>query len=339
MRTDKKFFRGCLLGGGIGDAFGWPVEFLFDSEIKMKYGLKGITDLVIGGNGKAKITDDTQMTLFTAEGLLTAVEDGMSADSVRYVYEAYLAWLYTQGERSKDKSFSKFSLLKEKELFANRAPGLACIGSLKSGIMGTMESAINDSKGCGGVMRVAPVGLMYPSKRAFQMACECAAITHGHPSGYISAGIFACIIAEIISGNDIEGAVNTALDIAKDYEGHEECTAAVKKALYLAGEQINPKMAISQIGEGWVGEEALAIAIYCSLKYKSEFDKAIIAAVNHDGDSDSTGAITGNILGAYLGVDRIPERWIEQLELSEVIIRIADDIYGYRIINNNMQKD
>lgn len=334
MRTDKKIFRGCLLGGGIGDALGWPVEFLLDSEIKMKYGLKGITDLVIGEKGKAEITDDTQMTLFTAEGLLAAAKDGMSDDSVHYVYDAYLAWLYTQGESSEDKSFSKFSLLKEKELFANRGPGLACIGSLKSGSMGTMESAINDSKGCGGVMRVGPVGLMYPSKRAFQIACECAAITHGHPTGYISAGIFACIIAEIISGNDLEGAVNTALEIAKDYEGHEGCTAAVKKALHLAGEQIDPKMAISQIGEGWVGEEALAIAVYCSLKYKNEFDKAIIASVNHDGDSDSTGAITGNILGAYLGVDKIPERWIEQLELSEVITGIADDIYEYKVLNH-----
>lgn len=152
-------------------------------------------------------------------------------------------------------------------------------------------------------MRVAPVGLMYQSKRAFEIACECAAITHGHPSGYISAGIFACIIAEIISGNDIEESVNIGLNIAKEYKGHEQCSAAIKKALHLAKQPINPKEAISQIGEGWVGEEALAIAIYCSLKYKNEFDKAIIAAVNHDGDSDSTGAITGNILGAYLGIE------------------------------------
>lgn len=333
MRINKEYFRGCLLGGAIGDAFGWPVEFLLDDEIKMKYGVNGVADLVLGEKGKAEITDDTQMTLFTAEGLLTALEGGTHSDIIPYVYDAYLAWLYTQGEYAVGEFLSKYWLLDKKELFAKRAPGITCIQSLKSRIMGTVENPINNSKGCGGLMRVAPVGLIFQGKKAFQIACECAAITHGHPSGYISAGIFACIIAEIISGNDIEESVNTALDIAKEYEGHEECAIAIKKALYFAQDTINPKTAISRIGEGWVGEEALAIAIYCSLKYKNEFDKAIKAAVNHDGDSDSTGAVTGNILGAYLGIDKIPKRWIEQLELVEVINDMADDIYEYKKLN------
>lgn len=326
----KEHFRGCLLGGAIGDAFGYPVEFLLDTEIKIKYGEEGLTDLILGINGKSEITDDTQMTLFTAEGLLTAVGGGMLFDVIPYVYDAYLAWLYTQGEYVAEESLSKYCLLNIKELFAKRAPGLTCIESLKSGIVGTIENSINDSKGCGGVMRVAPVGLMYKSKRAFQIACECAAITHGHPSGYISAGIFACIIAEIILGNDIETSVNIALGISKDYEGHEECIATIKKAIELAGSTIHTKEAINQIGEGWVGEEAIAIAIYCSLKYKDDFGKAVIATVNHDGDSDSTGAITGNILGAFLGIEKISKISIEKLELLEVIIEIADKIYEYR---------
>jgi len=89
--------------------------------------------------------------------------------------------------------------------------------------------------------------------------------------------------------------------------------------------------AIKKLGEGWVGEEALAIAVYCALKYRDDFRKAIIASVNHSGDSDSTGSITGNILGAYLGMNSIPKKWIEKLELREVIIQIADDLLvGYQ---------
>jgi len=330
MRISKEYFRGCLLGGALGDALGWPVEFLLDIEIKEKYGSKGITNLVIGEKGKAEITDDTQMTLFTAEGLLTALVGGEDSDIISYIYNAYLAWLYTQGESAQGEYLSEYWLLHKKELYKKRAPGLTCIESLKSGIKGTMQKPINHSKGCGGVMRVAPVGLMFKGRKAFEIACECAAITHGHPSGYISAGIFACIIAEIILGNDIEASVNTALDIAKDYEGHEECVATIKKAIDLVGSNTNTKEVINQIGEGWVGEEAIAIAIYCSLKYKNDFGKAVIAAVNHDGDSDSTGAITGNILGSLLGIEKISKISIEKLELLEVIIEMADKIYEYR---------
>lgn len=86
--------------------------------------------------------------------------------------------------------------------------------------------------------------------------------------------------------------------------------------------------AIREIGQGWVAEETLAIAIYCSLKYSDDFDKAIIASVNHSGDSDSTGAVTGNILGAYLGLKSIPQKYLDNLELKDVILEIADDLYN-----------
>lgn len=338
MGINKERFRGCLIGGAIGDAMGWPVEFLYDSEIIMRFGENGATDLIIGKNHVAEITDDTQMTLFTAEGILLALERGMITEIKTHVYEAYLAWLYTQEYTYKIENLSDYQLLNEKDLFARRAPGMTCIASLKSGNMGTIDNPINNSKGCGGVMRVAPVGLMFQSRESFQIACECAAITHGHPSGYISAGIFACIISELIGGKDIEQAIDIALNLAKEYKGHEECVDAIKKALSLVEKDIDAKAAIKQLGEGWIGEEALAIAIYCSLKYKDEFQNAIIAAINHDGDSDSTGAITGNILGAYLGLEKIPSEWIEKIELRETIFEMADRIFNEHLVYYNSTK-
>ncbi len=186
MKRDKDHFRGCLLGGAVGDALGWPVEFLRMNEIKKKYGEEGITDLVEGVNGKAQITDDTQMTLFTAEGILRAEnrrrEKGISCPPT-LVYHAYLRWLHTQGyPQNKDKnSIYDGWLIGIKELYASRAPGNTCLSALSSGSMGTIEQPINNSKGCGGVMRAAPVGLFYRKEEAFQIACECAALTHGHP--------------------------------------------------------------------------------------------------------------------------------------------------------------
>lgn len=85
--------------------------------------------------------------------------------------------------------------------------------------------------------------------------------------------------------------------------------------------------AIELIGGGWVGDEALAIALYCAAKYFDDFEKAMIAAVNHSGDSDSTGAITGNILGAVLGYEALPDFYKKDLELHDVILAVADDLW------------
>ena len=78
------------------------------------------------------------------------------------------------------------------------------------------------------------------------------------------------------------------------------------------------------LGEGWVAEETLAIAIYCSLKYCDDFEKAIIASVNHSGDSDSTGAVTGNIMGAYLGLKNIPKKMVDVIELKDLMLYLAE---------------
>lgn len=115
------------------------------------------------------------------------------------------------------------------------------------------------------------------------------------------------------------------------FKGHEECTEVLKQALELSKSNLSDIEAISKIGEGWVGEEALGISVYCTLKYSNDFSKGVTAAVNHDGDSDSTGAITGNILGAHLGLTNIPNEWVENVELKDVLMQVADDLLiGYQ---------
>jgi ADP-ribosylglycohydrolase len=331
MKRNQEHYRGCLIGGAIGDAFGSAVEFLSINTIREEYGEAGITDLVSAKSGLAEITDDTQMTLFTAEGILRADSSGQgkSIEQVTLsVYHAYLRWLVTQGYPK----FEEYAwiydgwLLEIKELHHRRAPGNTCLSALLSKARGTFEKPLNNSKGCGGVMRVAPAGLVYPKELSFKMGAEFAVITHGHPSGYLSAGALAYIIAAIVEGNSLEEAVAGTLAVLKDYDGHEECAVILKKAIELAGSDLADSEAIKILGDGWVGEEALAIAVFCALKHSGDFRKAIIASVNHSGDSDSTGAITGNILGAHLGLSSIPEEWDQKLEIREVIVQIADKI-------------
>ena len=250
-------YAACLLGGAMGDALGYPVEFMSKNEIISKFGDNGITELAIDRtSGKALISDDTQMTLFTADGLiwshLRCTERGIGSYEGSGTLQSYYRWYYTQTgticddywlkkqphETDNDIITYHKTILEYPELFARRAPGNSCLSALAKDRMGTVEIPVNNSKGCGGVMRVAPVGFFL----------------------------------------------------------HKNV------------------------------EEALAVAVYCALKEK-DFKKALQMAVNHDGDSDSTGAICGNILGAEGGMEVIPHSWLSQIELKELILDMAQKLY------------
>lgn len=316
---DQENFRGCLLGGAIGDALGWPVESHSLYEMKKKFGENGIQDFVVNQKGLAEITDDTQLTLFTAEGLLSDEPTG--------VYCSYLHWLKTQGCKVPAPIKMESWLANVPEMHARRSPGITCLKALQSGQCGSVDSPINDSKGCGGVMRVAPVGLYYPPEEAFKKGIEFAAITHGHPLGYLTAGAFSYLIASIMKGNSLQLAADNMLQKLSRYPEAKEGVQVIERAIYLSKTETDPEEAVRRIGLGWVGEEALAIAIYCSLKFQHHFSSAVIHAVNHDGDSDSTGSITGNIVGLLQGYRQIPTNWIERLELKDIILQIADELW------------
>jgi ADP-ribosylglycohydrolase len=359
-------YEGCIIGGAVGDALGWPAEFLSLADIRARYGEEGITGLDVGIGTKAEITDDTQMTIFTADGLLRFIaasrEKGSSCVSVRntvdsaekactdltalhnnaqtsrqhsdladYVHESYLRWLLTQGEKLPENypaasEIANGWLMEIKALYHRRAPGNTCIAALRSGMIGTMEKPVNNSKGCGGIMRAAPAGLVTSREEAFLAGARVAAVTHGHPSGYLAAGALSYIIRCIIDGMDIDSAVDGSISELEKYEGSRECVDAVIRALQLASEGNPDAEKVSMLGEGWVAEETLAIAIYCSLAYRNDFRKAVLLAVNHSGDSDSTGAVTGNIMGAYLGIEAIPEMWSYGIELSAELRELAGDL-------------
>jgi len=252
------------------------------------------------------------------------------------IYHAYLRWLYTQETTRQDQLVKTHGtcavvdgiLTGYRELFSRRAPGNTCLGSLRSGKMGTLAQPLNNSKGCGGVMRVAPVGLaIQDAEQAFRVGCESAAITHGHPTGYLAAGFLAALIAGILAGDSLRQAVDASMGILQTWPGHAECLKIVAKAVDLVERAEPSAETVEQIGAGWVAEEALAIGVYSALAGDKTFEKGVLLAVNHSGDSDSTGAITGNIMGALHGIGIVPQRWLGQLELRDVIDELAGDLY------------
>lgn len=330
-------FLGCLLGGAVGDALGAPVEFMSLDEIRSTFGRQGIRDFAPSYGRLGAITDDTQMTLFTAEGLIRGWLRGQTRGIVSYpsvVAHAYLRWLLTQGRRPACKLIpdSEGWLYGQHELHHARAPGLTCLGALEE-MQGLGDRARNNSKGCGGVMRVAPVGLFAwhwrheaaPHEVAFDLASELAALTHGHPTGQLAAGAFAVMVLSLVCGGSLQDAFDVAVGCLKKRPKHQEALHALVRARALTQSKLPVTDAISELGEGWVAEEALAIAVYCSLVAKS-FEEGVINAVNYGGDSDSTGAIAGNLLGVMHGASAIPERWLGRVELAEVISEVSIDL-------------
>lgn len=318
--------KGCLIGGAVGDALGYQIEF--KKNIKDKE--------VTRFDGTGIISDDTQMSLFTANALIwretRASMKGIAMEHSYAIYVAYLDWLDTQNNTSGDRCISWIKDIKE--LNIPRAPGNTCISALSSGKKGTIEKPINDSKGCGGIMRIAPIGLyMKDSISAGKLGAEASAITHGHPLSSISSYVFTTMIYFLLNEElNIEESLNKAITQYKekfnnfDKENTNYFLKLVDKAVKLSKENLNDIDAIKELGEGWVAEETFAIALYSCLKYKDSFEDAIVCAVNHGGDSDSTGAVAGNIIGTYLGYDKIPSYYIDNLELKDVILELATDL-------------
>jgi ADP-ribosylglycohydrolase len=333
---DRNRFRGCLLGGAVGDALGAPIEFMSLSRICKYFGAGGLRDYSDLTGRAGAITDDTQLTLFTAEGLIRGLvqerREG-STDYTRITANAYQRWLLTQGQSNRhglDPLVPQPGwLYSVKELHSARSPGHTCRAALRDASeLG--QPARNDSAGCSGVVRIAPVGLFaQSSEESFALGCQLTALTHGHPSARLSGGALAAMITALRQGESLPSALESALRLLRLQPGHEPVARALEHAAELAHARMDSDTAIAHLGEGWAAAEALAIATYAALAAR-DFREGILMAVNHGGDSDSTGALAGNLLGVIWGEQGIPVPWVKRLELRKVLVEIADDLLQCR---------
>jgi ADP-ribosylglycohydrolase len=341
--------HGCLLGGALGDSLGYSVESQDMAEIRARFGPEGLQD-VAALNGGAHFSDATQLTLYTVDGLLEALEwanSGVGADTNACLWLAYLRWLATQGVPVPESTpFQPPRWIDSHDVLKHRrAPGTACLSGLATGDMGTFYRPVNpDSKGCGTVIRSAPFGLVpYISAAAvYKLSADAASLTHGHPAARQSAGVFSLLIHALASGRGLREAAEAALGqldadfLHKGEAPDPDLVARFEAALRVSaeGRLLAPGELAGELGEGWVAEEALAVALYAVLATEpvaaaaagapaAHFQAALAVAVNHGGDSGSTASIAGNILGTYYGEECLPADWLEALEAPGVIRGMA----------------
>lgn len=320
---------GCLFGGALGDAFGYPVEFKSRAEIREAFGPQGLVEPRLA-RGRLVVSDDTQMTLYTADGLLSALALGgvrRAEQVLARIRHAYLAWFRTQREEF---ATGAPGVSQHREMWALRAPGSTCLSALRGGARGTIEAPVNDSTGSGSVMRVAPLGLVpaIDADEAFRLAHAAAALTHGHPVARLSAAALASLLRDLLDETPMTAALERMeARLARRPDG-EEVLAAVRAARVLAGDGTPPDRAVATLGHGWTGEEALAIGLYAALR-ADRFEDALRLGVDHDGDSDTTASIAGQIWGALHGLDSLPHGWIARLDVLDPLCDVAGRLIAH----------
>ena len=315
MTIDRKHFRGTFLGGAAADAQAYNTK----------------------SDGIDLISDNTQMASFTVDGLIWALDKAKNKGVYAYtpcLFYAYQKWYYTQTGSLADKSYNfilKGEILNWEEFYARRGEGTTSLRALEGSLhnmYGTLKNRINNSKGCGGVMRVAPVGMCFchDEKAAFKIGCESAALTHGHIGGIVPAGYVSAVISLILQGCEIRDAVVKAIKIMESMPGHQDSSNHIKKAVELADKDKSAVEATRILGEGFTGEDLVALVVYCVLKFNGNIKDTIEFTAKYEGNNLSLSTVCGNILGAYHGVSAIPFEWIKNLELLELFIYGADKL-------------
>lgn len=318
-----------LAAGAAGDALGGVVEFDRIPQLTARYGPAGVTDaaalMAEEGRSTLPITDDTQLTLYVLDGLLEWIEwqnAGQAADPSACVWLACLRWYATQrGSLPEGAPPAPPRWIDaHTELHVQRALGNACLSGLGRPVMGLPEDPHNpDSKGCGTVMRSAPYGMVpgLEDHHIVSFTHRGAVLSHGHPTAWVSSAAYALLVSALLRGADLQQALahaRTWMDTVEDdaAETIEALDAAVRLAAAPEAVEGDPGALgrlPAELGEGWVAEEALAIAVYAALVAErvSEDPEAVLAlalriGVNHDGDSDSIASLAGQLLGARHGL-------------------------------------
>lgn len=346
-------FEGAIIGSALGDAFGYPLMALSYDEICDKFEKHGALELAVcRKTNTAYFTEATQMSLFTADGIIwsknehAAYENGAVAT---YVFYSYQMWLYMQTktiagreyewlfDRSRNPNIS--SLLKNKGLGKSRRLNDVNIDALldsRDGVFGTLTRRLNNNDDNGAVKRVTPAGLFYGENAdmAFRMGCDIGAITHSAPNGYLPCGVYCAMLSEILGGASPDDALNEAMALLVSYPESGPLYESLQKAAELANdEDTDPQEGIAELGDGKTAISTLSIAVYSAILHQSNFKYAIALAANHDGDSSACAAITGGILGAWYGVKGLPKPWLKKIQYAALLETVADVLYDNSVFS------
>ena len=339
MTEKRGIFRGALLGLAVGDAMGYTVDSKNLAEIREDYGPNGLLgyDLV---NGYADVTSYTQLAAFSANGLLLGLTRGRMrmkmAPLVRYIGLAVKEWSRSQHYCEQEKNYCWLSNLPEMK--RRRCMDTWILSTLSRENLGTMEDPISHSDHPSALTEVIPVAMLagitnISQEELNRLGAEAVALTHGNPSAFLSGAALTHAMGQLIRCPEmtLKERVQDVIDaiqfqFGRDYGQTTKIWELLQLAMMLASsEDISQADAMEQLGCR-TSPEVLAGALYACATSHGDFDAAMITAVNHSGRSAAVGAVTGALLGAYMGEDALPEFYMESLEPTGILRELADDL-------------
>jgi ADP-ribosylglycohydrolase len=300
--SEKQRAQAILYGVALGDALGWPIEFLPMPKINVIYGEAGIQE----PPQNAQVTDETQTTLAIAEALIEAGSADLDT-LMGAVTRKLIDWSNSPEN--------------------NRAPGhtvTEAIRTLEAGVS-WREAGVATAMGNGSVVRMSPVGFLYQNapERLKEVAHAAGTATHAHRAADAGAIAAAYLIKLALDGVHPEEFVKEVMEFVSGIS--DEFDETLLKIGHVSA-WTDEFAAINHLGSGWTAPDAVAMAIYCTMRYPDDFAGGLRRAVNIPGDSDSVGSVVGGILGARLGLDGIPTDWVSRLEGLDRITNIANQL-------------
>ncbi|MFX0196222.1 MAG: ADP-ribosylglycohydrolase family protein [Candidatus Hodarchaeota archaeon] len=296
--------KGVIYGLAIGDALGYQTQFMALSKIKSKYGSKGIKDLP----EPAPFSSNTRMTIAITEGLVEA-GGGDVETLMEHIKSHLITWLHSPENND---ALGRISVLG--------------VRNLERGIHWS-ESGIARSKGCGSAVRSAPIGCFYQrdSEKLREMAHAAGICTHGHPSADAACIGTAYLVKLILDGEQPEDLIDKLIGFTAGISSEfDESISKIKNCLTWSDEE----KALSYLGQGLVGQEAVAIALFCFLRHLDEYEATVLRGANTNGNSATIACIAGALSGALVGINGIPTNWVAKIEknayLDNLAIRFAE---------------
>lgn len=305
--TTRERYRGCLLGLAVGDALGTTLEFTHPGTFTP------LTDMVGGGPFHLKPgewTDDTSMALCLAESLVTK----QGFDPIHQL-ETYVRW-WRDGHLSvKGRCFDiGTTTAVALRRFAESMPRVPYPGSTAA-----------HAAGNGSLMRLAPAPLAFASnpEKAIRMAADSSRTTHGTPECVDACRYFAGLLLAAVAGLPKEAMLNNDYEPAVKYFLGESLAGKVAE---IAGGSFKGKTTPEIRGSGYV-IHTLEAALW-AFHATDSFREGVLKVVNLGEDADTTGAVYGQIAGAYYGEQGIPAEWRSKLAMRELIEQRAEELHA-----------
>ena len=312
--TLRDRYRGCLLGLAVGGALGTTLEF------KRPGTFMPINDMV--GDGPFNLqpgqwTDDTSMALCLAESLLAC--GGFDARDqiqryVRWWQEGHLSSTGTCFDIGSTVAGALRRFLAQEEQTDGRANPFA-------------GSTDPQTAGNGSLMRLAPVPLFFSARgpeKAIEEAGQSSRTTHGAAAAVDACRYMAALILGTLAGASKEsllGPLFTPAGAETIWQDRPPCGPVQA----VANGSFRSKPSAQIRGTGYV-VDSLEAALW-AFDQSTTFEEGALLAVNLGDDADTTGAVYGQLAGAFYGASGIPAGWLAKVHLREYLTGVADRLF------------